>query len=132
MITTQSSHSNSAVARIFPPLGKVPVNEFWELGIGGQSRKSLGQNFLRRSGELFLTFITKRKQKTTSSSRFPSNQPGASWGGQDRGLRIKNDPIRAVLIFSPQYNMHENLIVSVEDLKHFFAERKLLQTHRRI
>ena len=98
VITTQSSQSNSAVARIFPPLGKMPVNEFWELGIDGQSQKSLGHNFLQRSGELYLTFMTKRKQKPPSSSRFPSNQPGVSRGGQDRGLRIKNSPIRAVLI----------------------------------
>jgi hypothetical protein len=113
-------------------LGKVLANEFWELGIGGQSRKSLGHNFLQRSGELYLTFMTKRKQKPTSSSRFPSNQPGVSRGGQDRGLRIKNSPIRAVLIFSSQYNMHGNVIVSVEDLKQLFAKRKLLQTSRKI
>jgi hypothetical protein len=49
-------NTTSGVARIFQPLGKLLANGFWELGIGGQSGKSLGPNFLTEKRGIVLDF----------------------------------------------------------------------------
>jgi hypothetical protein len=60
---TKYRSRQNGVFRAFSLLGKLLAIDFWELGMGGQSKRPLGHNVLKRNNESYSNLTNKPKSE---------------------------------------------------------------------